>query len=79
MGFTFDADGLTVTKSGSEMSTQITEDGMKVYRGKDEMLTADNGGVKAVDLHATTYLNVGKNSRFQDYKRTRTACFWIGG
>ena len=78
-GYKFDADGLTVSKEGSEMSTQITEDGMTVYRDNTEVLTADNKGVKAANLHATTYLIIGKNSRFEDYKGSRTACFWIGG
>lgn len=76
-GFTFDDEGLTVSKSGSEMTTQITEDGMTVYRDEEAVLIADNEGVKAEDLHATTYLIVGKYSRFEDYG-TRTGCFWIG-
>jgi hypothetical protein len=78
-GFTFDDTGLTVSKSGSEMTTQITEDGMTVFRDGDEVLTADNTGVKAENLHATTYLIIGKNSRFEDYEDNRTGCFWIGG
>ena len=77
-GFTFDETGLTVSKSNSEMTTQITEDGMKIYRNEDEVLTVDNVGVKAKNLHATTYLIVGTNSRFEDYGN-RTGCFWIGG
>lgn len=78
-GFTFNADGLTVNKSGSEITTTITEDGMTVYRGGDSVLVANNEGVQAEDLHATTYLIVGKNSRFEDMGEDRTACFWIGG
>lgn len=78
-GFTFNEEGLTVSKSGSEMTTQITEDGMTVYRDGNEVLTADNQGVKAENLHATTYLIIGKNSRFEDYESDRTGCFWIGG
>ena len=78
-GFTFDADGLTINKSGSEITTQITEDGMTVYRSNDAVLIANNEGVKAEDLHATTYLIVGSNSRFEDINGNRTACFWIGG
>lgn len=77
-GFVFDETGLTVSKSSSEMTTQITEDGMTVYRENELVLTADNEGVKAEDLHATTYLIVGKNSRFEDYAGNRTGCFWIG-
>ena len=75
-GFTFNQDGLTVNKSGSEMSTTITEDGMRVYKNGEEMLTADNTGVKAVNLHATTYLHIGTYSRFADYEG-RTGCFWV--
>ena len=78
-GFTFDEDGLTVEKSDSEMKTQITEDGMKVFKNGEEVLTANNVGVNAVNLHATTYLIVGDNSRFENYGRNRTGCFWIGG
>lgn len=75
-GFTFNDIGLTVSKSGSEMKTTITEDGMRVFKNDDEMLVADNKGVKAVNLHATTYLHIGTYSRFQDYEN-RTGCFWI--
>lgn len=78
-GYTFDANGLTISKSDSEISTQITEDGMTVSRGGEEVLRADNTGVQAEDLHATTYLIIGNNSRFEDYGTNRTGCFWIGG
>ena len=61
------------------METQITEDGMVVYRNEDAVLTANNVGVDAVNLHATTYLIIGENSRFEDYGGSRTGCFWIGG
>lgn len=80
-GFTFDADGLTVSKTDSAITTQITEDGMSISRSGSEVLRADNGGVKAEDLHATTYLIIGANSRFEDYTNAgeqRTGCFWIG-
>lgn len=81
-GFTFDQDGLTIDKSGSEMRTQITEDGMTVSRNDEDVLIANNEGVYAEDLHATTYLIIGKYSRFEDYQNAgqpRTGCFWIGG
>lgn len=78
-GFTFNEDGLKVTKSDSSISTTITEDGMTVKKGSSEVLTANNEGVKAIDLHAITYLVIGKNSRFEDYGSDRTGCFWIGG
>lgn len=78
-GFTFDSDGLSIHKSGTEMNTQITEDGMTVYRGNTALLTADHRGVDAVNLSASTYLVIGENSRLENFMNgTRTACFWIG-
>lgn len=76
-GYTFNEDGLTIEKSDSEMSTQITDDGMTVYKNDEAVLTANNVGVDAVNLHATTYLIVGNNSRFEDYGDNRTGCFFI--
>lgn len=77
-GFTFNEEGLHVSKTDSEITTTITEDGMTVYRNDDEVLVADNLGVKAEDLHATTFLIIGNNSRLEDYNNSRTGCFWIG-
>ena len=78
-GYTFDDEGLTVSKTDSEMKTTISDDGMVVYKNEDAVLTANNVGVDAVNLHATTYLIIGNNSRFEDYGSDRTGCFWIGG
>ena len=80
-GFTFNQEGLTISKSGTEMKTSVTEDGMTVYRDNQAVLVADHEGVKAEDLHATTYLIIGETSLFQDYTpeggyRKRTGCFW---
>lgn len=77
-GFTFNENGLHVEKSGSEMRTQITENGMTVYQNNEAVLTANNQGVDAKNLHATTYLIVGGRSRFENYGSDRTGCFWIG-
>ena len=77
-GFTFNDNGLTVEKADSEMKTQITEDGMTVFKNDEAVLVANNIGVDAVNLHATTYLIIGTNSRFEDYADSRTGCFWIG-
>ena len=75
---TIDDIGLSVAKSGSEMETSITEDGMQVFKGGSAVLTANNVGVEARNLHATTYLIIGTNSRIEDYGSGRTGCFWIG-
>lgn len=79
-GFTFNDDGLRISKSDSEMSTTVTDNGMTIYRNEEEVLKVNNMGVDAQNLTATTYLIVGKNSRFENYaNETRTGCFWIGG
>ena len=78
-GFTFNSEGLTIDKAGSQMKTTITDDGMTVYRDDEAVLTANNVGVDATNLRATTYLIIGLNSRFEDYDGgSRTGCFWIG-
>ena len=77
-GFTFNEEGLHISKENSEITTSITEDGMVVYRNDDPVLTADNLGVQAEDLHATTFLIIGNNSRLEDYNNSRTGCFYIG-
>ena len=77
-GFVFNSDGLTISKNDSEISTNIDEDGMSVMKGAEEVLTADNTGVNAINLTSRQYLIVGKNSRFEDYGSDRTGCFYIG-
>lgn len=77
-GFTFNNEGLTVSKTDSEMSTNIDEDGMSIYKNGEEVLTADNTGVVQINATIKQYLIVGKNSRFEDYDSDRTGCFWIG-
>lgn len=81
-GFTFDDEGLTIEKSDSELSTQITENGMTIYNNDTAVLNVKNYGVDAANLHATTYLLIGENSRFEDYEKDgepRTGCFFVGG
>ena len=83
-GYRFDDEGLTISKTGADTSTNIDEDGMSIYRTNDneEVLTADSDGVNAFNLHARTYLIIGETSRFEDYiqnGKKRTGCFWIGG
>ena len=76
--YEFNTEDLTIKKSGSEMETHISEDGMKVKKNGEDVLVANNAGVDAKNLHAKTYLIIGKNSRFEDYGGNRTGCFWIG-
>ena len=78
-GYKFDKDGLRISKSGEEMENLLDNTGMYVNRGADNILTANNEGVNAINLSARQYLIVGTNSRFEDYDFNRTACFYIGG
>ena len=77
-GFTFNEAGLTISKTDSEITTNIDEDGMSIYKNNEEVLTADNTGVTQINATIKQYLIVGKNSRFEDYGNDRTGCFWIG-
>lgn len=77
--FTLNDEGLNISDSDSNISTHIDENGMSVLRDSQEVLIANADGVMAEDLHATTYLIIGNNSRFEDYGYNRTGCFWIGG
>lgn len=75
--YKFDDDGLNITSPTSEISTRILEDGMRINKNSQEVLTVNNKGVKAQDLHAYTFLIIGENSRLED-RGNRTGCFWIG-
>ena len=80
-GYRLDSDGLNISKSGEEMTNLLDNTGMYVKRGNENILTANNKGVDAVNLHAKTYLIIGADdgrSRFEDYGTDRTGCFWIG-
>lgn len=81
-GYRFDDEGLNISKSGSEMANLLDNTGMYVKRGEDEVLTANNKGVSAVNLHAKTYLIIGSGNgrcRFEDYGVDSVGCFWVGG
>lgn len=85
-GFTFNEEGLTVSKDGRDMKTTINEDGMIIKSvnailEEEDKLIANSDGVFAYDLRAKTYLIIGANSRFEDYEKNgkkQTGCFWIG-
>jgi hypothetical protein len=81
-GYVFDSNGLNISKSGDEMTNLLNHTGMYVERSGNEVLTANNKGVTAVDLHAKTYLKIGSgdgSTRFEDYGAGRVGCFWTGG
>lgn len=92
-GFTFNEEGLTISKEGSGSTiNKINEEGMRVLYVKPTtdsesssteniMLEATSQGVKAANLEATTFLVVGKHARFENYKTSdddnRVGCFYI--
>lgn len=77
-GYTFDSEGLTISKLNNELTTTVTENGLQVKRNDETVLVANNNGVRAEDLHATTFIIIGENSRLETWQGNRTACFWIG-
>ena len=78
-GYTFDQDGLHIQKSDEEMENLLDNTGMYVKRGSDNILTANNEGVDAINLRSRQFLIIGANSRIEDFESSRTACFYIGG
>ena len=77
-GYTFNDQGLKISKSGEEMENRLDNTGMYVMRNDQIILQANNKGVEAADITVRNYLIVGQYSRFEDYG-SRTGCFWIGG
>lgn len=77
-GYTFDDEGLKISKSGEEMENKLDNTGMYVKQNGQVILQANNNGVEASDITVRNYLVVGQHSRFEDYG-DRTGCFWIGG
>lgn len=84
-GYTFNAEGLTIYETGSNVKNLLNNQGMYVSRvvGEDEesILVADTDGVNALNLHSRQFLIIGDNSRFENYdngvEANRTACFHI--
>ena len=75
-GYTFDANGLRIAKSGEEIENLVTHNGMYVNRGEDNLLTVNNVGVNAINITTRQYLIIGEHARFEQYG-DRTACFYI--
>lgn len=76
-GYTFNEDGLKITKSGQEIENLLDNTGMYVTRSGETILQANNAGVVATDVTVRNYLIIGTHARFEDYGIDRTACFYI--
>ena len=79
MKYSMSDDGLLIQKPGEEIGNKMTHEGMEVSRGSEPMLRADKDGVLATDVTVRNFLNMGENSRFEDYSdgvdTARTGCF----
>ncbi len=80
-GYTFDANGLDISKAGEQMHNQLTNLGMYVRRDQDVILKADAAGVEATDVRVNNFLLLGRHARFEDYNDgtdgRRTACYFV--
>ena len=81
IGYTFDDEGLNITKEGDEIENLINNRGVYVGRGNQTMLKADADGVEATDVTVNNYLRVAY-SRFEKYNdgtgRKRTGLYYVG-
>ena len=79
MKYSMSDDGLRIQKPGEEIGNRMTHEGMEVSRGSEPMLRANKDGVLATDVTVRNFLNMGENSRFEDYSdgvdTARTGCF----
>ena len=78
MGYTFNDQGLHISRPDSDMENLLDHTGMYVRRNSQVVLQANNHGVAARDVTVKNYLIIGENSRIEDYGGNRTACFYIG-
>lgn len=76
-GYTFDDEGLKITKPGEEIENLLDNKGMYVTRSGETILQANNTGVTATDVTVRNYLIIGTHARFEDYGENRTACFYL--
>ena len=80
--FSLDERGMTIegnSDNNNRIKSNISNQGMTVYADEQPKLVANEKGVAAEDLDATTYLTIGGRCRFENYGTNRIGCFWIGG
>lgn len=81
-GYTFDEEGLKITKAGQQMENLLDNTGMYVKRSGQVILQANSQGVAATDVTVRNYLVIGDYARLEDYSDgadfQRTACFYLG-
>lgn len=83
---TLDKNGLTIEQSEADTKTNINANGMIIYDATggidDSLLDVNKDGMIAKNVKVSTYLNIGKHSRIEDYTSPDyvegTGVFWIG-
>ncbi len=76
-GYTFDENGLHITRRDQEIENLLDNTGMYVRRAGQVILQAASDGVTAVDVKVGNYLHIGTHARLEDYPPGRTACFYV--
>ena len=79
-GCYFGPGGMEISRTDAETSTKIDFSGVRVVQtdSGETLLSAQGDSVTAKNLHATTYLIIGNNSRIEDIGEDRAGLFWIG-
>ncbi len=77
MGYDVDGNGFHVSRAGEEVSATLNNHGLAVKHNDEEQLVANEMGVDARNLHASTYLIIGAHSRMEDYEGG-TGLFFTG-
>lgn len=77
MGYDVDGNGFHVSRAGDEISATLNNHGLVVKHNNEKQLVADETGVDARNLHASTYLIIGAHSRMEDYGNG-TGLFFTG-
>lgn len=80
-GCYFGPGGMEISRTDAETATKIDFSGVRVVQvdSGETLLSAQGDSVTAKNLHATTYLIIGENSRIEDIDDTSAGLFWIGG
>lgn len=80
-GCYFGPGGMEISRTDAETATKIDFSGVRVVQvdSGETLLSAQGDSVTAKNLHATTYLIIGENSRIEDIDDTSAGLFWIRG
>lgn len=75
-GYTFNANGLTISNSSSDIYNTIDNTGMEVRTSSETLLRATNQGVDAYKFAAKKYITVADIIHLEEYDENKIGCFW---